>query len=475
MFKTKLKNFINAFVKILRSIGSFFRKLNDYLVDGIVFLLKHYGVYLMLIFITAVAYVCRVAFIKYESGDTRLFLEPWIRFIRHNGGLASLDQIPISYYQNNNQLIPYVPNLDTSSFTGTVYGNYPTFYYFLIAVFSYLPISDLAVIKHISYMFDIIMAVGVFYLVKHFSKKNNVVSVIAFALSLLLPTILINSSIWGQSDAIYGGMAVWFIYFLIKEKPGIAMIFIGIGLSIKLQTVFILPLVGFLFLKKKFNLFYLAVPVLVVFASFLPAYIAGAPFKMPIDQFISVAGTYSSPNMNSGSIYAFFQGLNSNGNFIQGVKAFGIPFAFAVLITFIYVFYEKKVDINPYTLVAIGTLFAFLTPFVLPHMHERYFFMGDILIVVYVIIFKRRWFLLVLSQLASLLTYSNFILGGWFIKLPVYVNGFPTGTVLRYDATPNLILAALLNIVIIGFITSDIVNKEKMTVSPSLTTIDELN
>lgn len=441
---------------LLTKTKAFINKASAALHDGVEWLLHHYGVLLMIVFISFMAILLRYYFIPYTSGDTAWFLVPWTRYIRDHGGLLSLNETPISYYNTTaNVNIPYGNNTFGYTIKGIVYANYPSFYYFLIALVSYLPISDIAVIKVLSALFDFNMAIAVLLLVKHLSKANKVLMVLSYTLALFLPTVFINSAVWGQSDAFFAGMGVWFIYFLIKDKTLLAMVFIGLGLSVKLHMFFILPIIGILFLKRRFNLLYLLVPFVIVFLTFIPGYIFGAPFLMPFKQIIGVAGTYSAPNMNSGSLYAFFQNLNNLGKWRDAVKLFGVPFAFTILIVFTYVFYEKKVAINEDSLLALGTLFSFLTPFLLPHMHERYFFMGDIFILIYVIRNPKRFYLLFVSQLASLMTYANFILGGWF---------FPS-----IGPSGNLMIAASLNVFIIANLTYDIL---KIVEKPEITTLE---
>ncbi len=438
---TKIKNFIN--------------KTSSKLHDGLEWLLSRFGVVLMIVFVSIFAILLRYFLRDMTSGDTYWFLVPWTRFIRDNGGLLSLKETPISYYYTSvNKNIPYGHSTEGYTITGQFLANYPSFYYFLIAIFSYLPISDLAVIKLLSGIFDFIMALGVLFTIKYLSKNNKVLMVLGYTLALFLPTVFINSAVWGQSDAFFAGMGVWFIYFLLKDKKFIAMIFIGIGLSVKLHMFFILPIVGILFLRRRYNLLYLLIPPVVVFLSFIPSYIFGAPFKMPFDLIFGVAGTYSSPNMNSGSMYAFFQNLNNRGPWRDAVKGFGVPFAFLVLIIFTYIFYEKEVEINDDSLLALGTLFSFLTPFLLPHMHERYFFMGDIFIILYAIKNPKRFWLVLVSQAASIITYANFILGGWLF--------------LAIGATGNLVIAASLNVVIITTLTYDILKIKKKEELPPL-------
>ena len=81
---------------------------------------------------------------------------------------------------------------------------------------------------------------------------------------------------------------------------------------------------------------------------------------------------------------------------------------------------------------AIGALFAVLMPFVMPHMHERYFFMADIMIVLYCLVNKRKYYLIILSQLSSMITlmwytYGSLMIDNWGIdtfKISTIINAF---------------------------------------------------
>lgn len=217
------------------------------------------------------------------------------------------------------------------------------------------------------------------------------------------------------------------------------MLFIGLALAIKLQIVFILPIVGWLFLKRKYRLIYLVIPFVVVFFTFIPSYIAGMDFMTPINQYKNLGSTYSSVNLNSGSIYALFDNINSRLS--PYVDNFGVPLAFLVLISLIYYVYQSKLEVDKESILTMATIFAFLTPYLLPHMHERYFYMAEAFILLYALTHKNKWHLVILSQFSGLMTYSNFILGGWFF--PSLQKG-------------NLVIASLINLIIIVLLIKDL-------------------
>ena len=60
----------------------------------------------------------------------------------------------------------------------------------------------------------------------------------------------------------------------------------------------------------------------------------------------------------------------------------------------------------------LATTAAIAAPFLLPGMHERYFFLADVLTVVAAFYLPRRlWFLPLMIQTASLMSYVSFLFG----------------------------------------------------------------
>lgn len=447
---TKIFNKVkNITGKIIAPINNFF----DFIYKWFSNWFSKHNFIVMIIIVLVLALIARFAFVELTSGDTYWFLVPWVKFIRDNGGLLSLKELPISYYVTTTGNVPYGMSLSDRVVTSVIYGNYPVFYYFLLALLSYLPFSEIVIIKMLSFIFDIILAFGVLKIAEKVTK-SKLVMFISFTLSLILPTVLINSAVWGQCDATYVGLIVWSVYFLLVDKPKISMIFIGFAFAIKIQTIFILPLYGLLFLKGKFKLRYFLITALVMFISLVPSYIAGAEFLMPIKQLYNSASSYSSPNMNSGSFYAILSGMGSRltsnvtifGTKFVAVDLFGIPIALLILLSAIYVVYRAKIEINNQSIIAFAALSALLVPFVLPHMHDRYFFLADIFVLIYVLVNKKPVYYIILSQVSSLLAYANFILGGFIF--PTLGNG-------------NLVIACLINAFLIVMVTKDILTMKK--------------
>ena len=153
-----------------------------------------------LMFLLAIA--LRVSLYHVETSDYTVFLSQWYDFIQTHGGFAALK------YN---------------------FSNYNTPYLYLLTLATYLPIPKLVAIKTISVIFDGVL--GLFaYLILRLRYRRSYASVIGVLVILFAPTIFINSAAWGQSDAIYTAFCLASLYYLLKERPAWACVFFGLAL-----------------------------------------------------------------------------------------------------------------------------------------------------------------------------------------------------------------------------------------------------
>lgn len=383
-----IKDFISRTVK---KIDRFFDNLYDIVMT---FFRKHY-LWLVFIVIFAVSLSVRILFFEYLSGDMYYYLLTWFNHLKVNGGFRALGSYPWT---------------DMGLLKA---GDYPVSYINVLALLSYLPMGDIYAIKSFNVFFDYVIAFGGLLIVREFNK-DKFFSLITFTILVFFPTSILNSSLWGQSDQVYVGFLVWTLYFLIKEKQGIAMVFLGLAFSFKIQTSFFLPMLVFMWLNKKFKLRYLLVAAFVCFLTFLPSYIAGAPFTMPFNMYRQQVTTmYKDANYGSGSIYAFFEFSRIYDGINAGV---GVLIAFlAIGITLLYL-YHYKVPATKKNIIFVAALFSLVSPFFLPHMHERYFYMADVFLILYVLVYKRKYAFAALMSVSSVLAYTHFLMGGYIFK-----------------------------------------------------------
>ena len=95
---------------------------------------------------------------------------------------------------------------------------------------------------------DIVLAVFAANLVD-FERKSRVKWTAAYCTVLFLPSVFLNSGVWGQCDAIYVSALLAFLYYAMRGNSGKAVLAYSISFVFKLQAVFFAPLLLLLLLQ----------------------------------------------------------------------------------------------------------------------------------------------------------------------------------------------------------------------------------
>ena len=375
----------------------FINKIEDTLIE---FCRKH-SLEILFGLTIVISLIIKQKFLYYESNDYKEFLSNWMETIRQNGGLLTL----------KNSI-----------------GNYNAPYLIIMAILSYLPIDDLIAIKIVSIIFDYIISVVVMLIIYELfknDKKKHIYALIGFVITSLLPTVVLNSSAWAQCDSIYTAFALLSILFLIKEKNIKAFIFLGVAFSFKLQAIFLLPIFIFVYLSKKnfslLNFFIIPVTNIVMC---LPAIIVGKPIGDCFLVYLEQTKDFSQfIAMNFPSAYSIFMntegGSNLISNTIENLDTFGTYFTIFCFIIVAFIFINKKIKLNNKLIIKITLLSIMFATFMLPHMHDRYLYMADVISIIYLIIEPKKFYIPLGINFASLYTYIEYLTGTHAI--PMYL------------------------------------------------------
>ena len=349
-------------------------------------LLKRKGTLLLSLALIAGAMVLRGLCMEHETLDYRDFLSRWVQFFRDNGGVKALSQSV---------------------------GNYNVPYLYFLALASYSPVRDLYLIKLFSVLFDVALAWGVLRLSRRFAGVYG--RLIVFFAVLYLPTVILNGAYWGQCDSVYAAFAVWSIVFALEDKPVRSVAAIALSFAFKLQAVFLMPVFLIFIFARKMKWYHLGVFPLTYLIVVLPAIIAGRP---PLDTLLlywNQAGTVGSGlNYNSPSMYA----LVPYGADTEGLSTIGIAAAFAFLLLLFILCWFKRKSLDDTVLFVCALLISTAVPFLLPHMHDRYFFIADVLSPVFAIVAPLFIHVPVCVSFASLMGYHAYLLRRWFLDRP---------------------------------------------------------
>lgn len=315
----------------------------------------------------------------YVSRDVAHFLYPWITYLGQHGfaGLA------------------------------TVEANYnPPYLYLLLIGKSLAPQASPEVItKVISTLFDVALAAAV---VVAAGMGRGLARWLLFAAVLALPTVWTNSGMWGQCDAIYTFWMLVGILLVERQRTVGAGVAFSTALAFKLQPVFAGPaLVAALWVGRQRVLAVVAV-VATYLAWMWPSVMAGRSWSGALSVYFQQATSesdlsYGAPNLWTLAKYAFTQPQAQRIALLVGM-------ALAVAFSLFWIAFSiRRLRHSPQHMMALACTSALVLPFLLPKMHDRYFFPADILAVV-MATRDRRWLHMAwLVQLGSLTAYLGYL------------------------------------------------------------------
>jgi Gpi18-like mannosyltransferase len=291
--------------------------------------------------------------LTFSVSDFNNFVGPWLDYIRLHGGFAAL----------SDDFSEYAPP-----------------YLYLLAAVSYFdfPFSDQVLVKLVNAPFVALIGVSVFKLCRHFELSRNTAFVAGCGV-LLVPTLGINAFIWGQADTLYTPLLLLSVLMVLKRRPYWAVGLFAAAVSIKLQGIFLAPFFLFAVLAARVPWRAALVAPFVYIASILPAALIGRPLSELVTIYLVQGKFYHQLSMNAPNFYFFLDylfGASRNPLVYKVVTVLGLGLASAAgALIGLMGFAHRRVSDRAVLMAA--TLSMALMPFVLPKMHDRFFFGAD--------------------------------------------------------------------------------------------------
>lgn len=354
----------------------------------------------------AVTMLARVSMLDFVTADYISFLTKWVDMFREGGFPMLAENV----------------------------GDYNLLYQYFLLLVSKAPLHDLYLIKLLTVLFDYLLALAMMRAAGRFAGEKAALPV--FLTVMALPTALLDGACWAQCDSVYVFFIVMSLYFLATDRPMRSAVFLSVAFAFKLQTIFFFPVVLLGLIHKKYRLR----DALAFFAAYivtmLPALIAGRPFFDALSVYAnqSMGQYYDRLTYNAPNLYLFFPMLEFASSqeytwmrYIDGVDSLGtnaylnadlLPalqsaalFA-CILLTLIVVIYWliHAREITPEMTLELALFFAIFLPFVMPKIHERYFYLADMLSVLYAIKRSDRRFVPLLVVTASAMSYVPYLM-----------------------------------------------------------------
>ncbi|MDO5299242.1 MAG: glycosyltransferase 87 family protein [Clostridia bacterium] len=330
--------------------------------------------------ITGAVILAKISLLDYVSDDYTIFLSDWI----------------YSYSQ-----------LGIKEGLGTYIGSdyTPPYLYLMLLVSRFKNFPWQYLVKAISILTDVLLGYAVMKLCS-LRVKGDGARLLVFHIAGILPTVVFNGAYWGQCDAIYTSFCLLALYMGLTKRPVRSMIFFGVALSFKLQTVFFLPVLLPLWLRRDIGLRHVLLIPAAYMAMMIPALWGGKSLHHVLTVYAQQAGTYNFITVNAPNLYQFLPQEMDRATLYTMFGPMAMTLGFAFLAGVCALLCARRDSITEDGVLLACVLMLAGVPYFLPKMHERYTFGADVLSLVLAIYKPRRIALPLLFGFASYLAYT---------------------------------------------------------------------
>jgi len=320
----------------------------------------------------------RVQLLSMSNGDL-LLIQEWYAFLMRNGikGLAD----------------------------GT-FSNYPPAYLYLLWFTTLFEkwISPAIAIKLIPTAFDLLSAWMIYKIAR--TKFDDDKPLLFTAIFLLLPTVMVNSTGWGQVDNTYTSFLLVCFYLILTKRPFWALAAFGAAFSFKAQAIFLLPFLGIMLLRKQVRWYdFFAIPIVYLILP-LPAVLIGRSWESVLNLYVGQVGQFEDLSRNAPNLYVFIPNETYHPMLEIGLGIFALA-----MLVWAWINWRAKSPVTPKQFALTALVSAALVPFLLPKMHDRYFYQADVFSFMAATLVPEIWFVPILFQVSSGIAYSAFLLG----------------------------------------------------------------
>jgi Gpi18-like mannosyltransferase len=335
----------------------------------------------------ALALFLRLSLCRFQSDDFLLYTERWYQVVQGHG---------------------------FSIFRYGFYDYTPPYLYALFLTSRVLPwISPVVATKIPSIVADFICAWYAYRIVRLKYRSGPVPTFAALAI-LFAPTVVTNSAFWGQTDMLFTAPLVAALYYVLRQKERAVWLAAGLAFSIKPQAIFLAPYLLALLLRRELRWRYVVWAPIIGLVFLLPAWIAGRPIYDLLTIYSSQGAlqagklTWRAPNL-----YAWLP-----QNRVGLLGPLGMLFGAGIALTFVTSVAKSRVRLAPQLHLGLALASVLVMPYVLPSMHERYFFTADVFAILVAFYLPRYIGLAILVGTVSLLSYQPFLFKREIVPMP---------------------------------------------------------
>ena len=288
----------------------------------------------------------------------------------------------------------------------TPFSNYTPPYLYLLALVTPLGavLPGLTVLKLLSMLGTVSLAGAMWRLLSALDAPSPQR---AAALVLILPSTLLNAPLLAQCDAMWAAACVMALAMAVERRHASMLAWLGLAIAFKLQAAFFGPFVVALLLNRRVGVHLWLIAPATAFATLLPAWAAGWPIADLLTIYVRQTGHFDLLSLNAPNPWIIVQALPV----LQDLPLQGYAVAIAIGASVAYIAWLASRRIGPELILPAALLAPLLVVGTLPRMHERYFFLADILAFALAVTMRNRagWSIAALVQVGSSLAILGYV------------------------------------------------------------------
>lgn len=334
----------------------------------------------------AIAALAHAALWSFRAEDVDTFLIPWFDHIRSTGVIDAF---------------------------ATPFSNYTPPYLYLLALVTPLGavLPGLTVLKLLSMLGTVSLAGALWRLLSALDAPLSALDAPspqrAAALVLILPSTLLNAPLLAQCDAMWAAACVMALAMAVERRHASMLAWFGLAIAFKLQAAFFGPFVVALLLNRRIGVHLWLVAPATAFATLLPAWAAGWPIANLLTIYVRQTEHFDLLSLNAPNPWIIVQALPV----LQDLPLQGYAMAIAIGGSVAYIAWLASRRIGSELILPAALLAPLLLVGTLPRMHERYFFLADILAFALAVTMRNRagWSIAALVQIGSSLAILGYV------------------------------------------------------------------
>ena len=284
---------------------------------------------------------------------------------------------------------------------GEAFTNYTPLYSYLLLIaaqFDGLG-QPLSLVKAISAVFELGCAIVVAQMVWQ-ATRTPLRASLAFCAVWLAPTTILNGALWAQADSIWTLFTLLSVSLFMQGRNGVVPF--AVAFAVKAQGVFLGPFVLGMILRRKIHWAWLAAIPVVYVALAIPVVVTGRSIGSVLAVYMDQANTFHRLTMNAANLWLLAPGMPYAIGVIFGL----VLGAAAGLALSAFIMRSKREGADFILLVACASLM--FMPYLLPKMHDRYFYAFEIASIALACLNPRYLPLAVIAQVDGVLSYLGF-------------------------------------------------------------------